>query len=52
MTKLTKRMKSATAAVQPGKQVLHVEPVTNGIAVHAADTGVREYLLKALFALL
>src|ERR1700739_680062 len=39
-------------AVQPSKQVLHVEPVTDGIAVHAADASMRKELLQTLFALL
>ena len=39
-------------AVQPGEQVLHVEPVADGIAIHASDAGVRKQFLQTLFALL
>ncbi len=38
--------------MQPGKEMLHVEAVTDGIAVHTSDARMRKQLLQTLFALL
>ena len=39
-------------AVQPIEKVLHVEPVADGIAIHAANAGLGKQFLQTLFALL
>ncbi len=39
-------------AVQTIEKVFHVEPVADGIAIHAADAGLGKEFLQTLFALL